>query len=117
LLDHPQGGLGIGLTLVKSLAEMHQGNVRAYSEGLGRGSEFVVRLPSPKTPAAPAPQEAGEGAGPSESLRILVVEDNPDSRETLRLLLQLWGHRVEVAEDGTQGVHRALALRPDVGLI
>lgn len=115
-LDRPQGGLGIGLTLVRSLVEMHGGSVRASSAGPGKGSEFVVRLPlAPAPPSSAAAKNPKGTAGKGQ--RVLLVEDNPDGRETLRLLLHLWGHQVEVAADGIQGVEKALAQRPDVALV
>jgi signal transduction histidine kinase/CheY-like chemotaxis protein len=117
LLDRPQGGLGIGLALVRGLVEAHGGKVSAFSAGPGQGSEFVVRLPLLPTPSVrvTVPDEAKTPAVPSR--RILIIEDNPDGRETLCLLLQLGGHQVEVAVDGTQGVKKALTLRPEVALV
>ncbi len=116
--DRSQGGLGIGLTLVKSLVEMHGGTVEARSEGIGKGSEFEVRLPvvdtrtmPPPPPMEPSP--AAERAG----LRVMVVEDNVDVRETLRDFLVLSGHRVSVAEDGPSAVEALIAERPDVALV
>jgi signal transduction histidine kinase/CheY-like chemotaxis protein len=115
--ERASGGLGIGLPMVRSLTEMHGGSVSAASAGPGQGSEFVIRLPlravGAAAPAAPAPAEAI----PHPRRRVLIVEDNPDGRETLRLLLQLDGHQVEVAPDGPLGVKKALAWRPDVALI
>jgi two-component system, sensor histidine kinase len=118
-LDHsaarPSSGLGVGLTLVKRLAEMHGGTVQARSEGLSRGSEFEVRLPLLEEKArAVDPRHA---APPPGRKRLLLVEDNPDIGETLRDLLQLLGHRVELAADGLRGVQLALATRPDVALV
>ncbi len=118
-LDHsaarPSSGLGVGLTLVKRLAEMHGGTVQARSEGLSRGSEFEVRLPLLEEKArALDPRHA---APPPGRKRLLLVEDNPDIGETLRDLLQLLGHRVELAADGLRGVQLALATRPDVALV
>jgi signal transduction histidine kinase/CheY-like chemotaxis protein len=115
LKQRPQGGLKIGLTLVRRLVELQGGTVSASSEGPGRGSEFVVRLPLARVSDA--------GLAPPRSFpepvsrRILLVEDNPDGRETLRLLLQVWGHRVDVAEDGRQGLQKALSRRPEVALV
>jgi PAS domain S-box-containing protein len=114
-LHRSQGGLGIGLTLVRQLVQMHGGSVEAHSEGPGKGSEFVVRLPASAQlgEQRPAPATA---SGPG--LRhILIVEDNVDNRTTLAELLRLLGHRVEVAADGHEGVARALAGRPQVVLI
>jgi two-component system, sensor histidine kinase len=116
-LERSRGGLGIGLTLVRSLVQMHGGRVSALSEGPGYGSEFVVRLPLlPAVEAAlsvPMPTCA-KGGSPR---RILVVEDNPDARQSMRELLELWGHRVDTAPDGLAGLSTAVAQRPDVALV
>jgi signal transduction histidine kinase/ActR/RegA family two-component response regulator len=121
-----EGGLGLGLPLVRSLVELHGGTVEASSAGRGQGSEFMVRLPlhplgaAAVVSAAGTPMEMPAGsrtaAGPA-GLRILVVEDNHDGRESLRDLLELWGHSVETAENGPDGVEAALTWLPDVGLI
>jgi signal transduction histidine kinase len=113
------GGLGLGLTLVKSLVELHGGKVRAFSDGPGRGAEFVVRLPLAAVDLAalsPAEEddEEDDAGGP---LRVVVVEDQTDVREAMRALLAGWGHRVEEAPDGDTGIRRILDLRPDVALI
>ncbi len=111
----PASGLGVGLTLVKRLLEMHGGSVQARSEGLARGSEFEVRLPLlAESVRAVEPQKP---PGPAGRKRLLLIEDNPDIGETLRDLLQLLGHRVELAADGLRGVQLALAIRPDVALV
>src|SRR2546427_653127 len=113
-LAHSQGGLGIGLTLVQKLTELHDGTVTVHSEGLGRGTEVVVRLPlgtPSQMPGAPVTERR------SRSRHVLVIEDNPDAREMLRTTLEVDGHRVEVAEDGPQGVAMALSSRPDVVLV
>ncbi|MDB4929387.1 MAG: Chemotaxis protein methyltransferase CheR [Myxococcaceae bacterium] len=116
--DRSQGGLGIGLTLVKSLVEMHGGSVSAHSEGLGHGSEFVVRLPLIESrsipPPPPPPLEPSTGG---RALHVMVVEDNADVRETMRDFLQLSGHEVSVAEDGPSAVEALIARRPDVALV
>jgi PAS domain S-box-containing protein len=110
-----QGGLGIGLTLVRRLVEMHGGTVEASSEGPGLGSEFVVRLPlagdgeGSASDRSPAP---GPGAG--APLRVLVVDDNPDAAESLHLMLDLMGHEVRTASDGEGALSRAEELRPDI---
>jgi signal transduction histidine kinase len=112
----PRGRLKMGLTLVYRLVELHGGSVSASSPGPGLGSEFVVRLPLAGAPAMAEPaQPPARAAGVPH--RILVVEDNRDGREMLRCLLQLWGHQVEVAVDGPQGVQKALAWHPDVALV
>ena len=114
--DRAQGGLGLGLTLVKILVELHGGTVRARSPGPGKGSVFTVRLPRITVPA-----RAGRAA-PADRLgvlrrRILVVEDNEDSREMLRVLLTLAGHEVHEAADGPAGLDLARKVTPDVALI
>jgi CheY-like chemotaxis protein len=116
-LARSQGGLGIGLTLVRRLAELHGGSVEAHSDGPGRGSEFTVRLPRIPAPAValPVAQPAAEPARPRR--RILLVEDNTDARETLRDLLELHGHEVHEAASGPDGIEKALRLRPDLSLI
>jgi signal transduction histidine kinase len=114
-LARSMGGLGIGLTLVKRLVELHGGTVSAWSAGTDQGSEFVVRLPRLVEAAPPAPR--GESPEPAPARHVLIVEDNHDAREGLRLLLESWGHRVEEASDGEEGVSRALGGKPDVALI
>ncbi len=113
-LDRTAGGLGIGLTLVRHIVELHGGTVEASSAGVGRGSRFTVRLPattvSPPAPATvPAPAERRQ--------RILVVEDNADAREMLCELVRLLGHEVHDVADGVSGVETALRLRPDLTLV
>jgi signal transduction histidine kinase/ActR/RegA family two-component response regulator/HAMP domain-containing protein len=108
-----RGGLGLGLTLVKGLVEMHEGSVRAASEGPGKGSEFLVELPTTSEPLAEEPPEA---PAPRAARRVLVIEDNADAADSLREALQLDGHQVEVAYSGTQGLAKARAWRPSVVL-
>jgi CheY-like chemotaxis protein len=114
-LDRSEGGLGIGLTLVRRLVEMHGGRIAASSAGVGQGSAFVVELPQIPEPSAPptAPAEP-KRAGPR---RILIVEDNKDSREMLRVLLELAGHEVHEASDGPGGMEALRRVRPDVALV
>jgi Histidine kinase-, DNA gyrase B-, and HSP90-like ATPase len=98
--DHSQGGLGIGLTLVRSLVEMHGGSVQGFSPGLGRGSEFVVRLPAlPETPPESPQPRPGAAPAAGRRLRVLVVDDNVDTAQSLAELLALDGHEVDVAYD------------------
>jgi signal transduction histidine kinase len=117
-LEREQSGLGIGLTLVKNLVEMHDGTVVAQSAGVGQGSEFVVRLPvvieSPK--GSPGASTAGK-PGEIVPRRILIVDDNRDSADSLAMLLKLTGHEVHSAFDGLEAVAAATTLRPDVILI
>jgi CheY-like chemotaxis protein len=114
-LARSDGGLGIGLTLVRRLVALHGGEVVARSEGPGKGSEFVVWLPlgqPPSTAGGPATV-----ARRPVRRRVLVVEDNDDAREALRLGLALEGHEVDVAADGHQGLALGLARRPDVAVV
>jgi PAS domain S-box-containing protein len=116
-LDRAQGGLGIGLALVQRLVEMHGGRVEAYSV-LGRGSEFVVRLPVVPMLALQPPSAPKETAGPNGSpLRVLVVDDNVDSAESLAMLLEMSRHEVRTAHDGPTALEAALDFRPNVVLL
>jgi CheY-like chemotaxis protein len=113
-LDRAQGGLGIGLTLVRTLVDLHGGSVSADSAGPGLGSVFTVRLPRAALPTA------DETPGPRRHAirrRVLIVEDNDDAREMLKLLLEHEGHEVYEAIDGTEAVRAALRLRPDLALV
>ena len=112
-LARSRGGLGLGLTLVKGLAELHGGTVEAFSAGPGRGAEITVRLPLQDEPAAlsqtpPSPPQAGK------SFRILVIEDHQDAANSLRVLLELLGHQVRVAYTGPDGVQAAKEWQPDI---
>jgi CheY-like chemotaxis protein len=114
-LDRAQGGLGIGLTLVKRLVEMHGGSVEARSAGRGLGSQFRIRLPLLETSEGLALSAApGPVAGTARSRRVLLVDDNIDAAESLATLLRLWGHEVLVAHDGPAAVAHAGQWRPDV---
>ena len=115
-LDRAQGGLGVGLTLVRHLVEMHGGSVTAQSDGEGLGSEFAVRLGllgQPAEAAAPPPV----GISVKRQRRIVIVEDNADAREMLQMLLSVEGHEVDSAEDGRDGLALIERLQPDVALI
>ncbi len=116
--DQSQGGLGIGLTLVKRLAEMHGGHVEAHSEGVGRGSEFLLRMPLSAETAANDPHAKDAEPEPAaRPRRILVVDDNRDAADSLSMLLHTGGHEVRVAYDGLEAVGAAVAFRPDVVLL
>ena len=111
-----QGGLGIGLALVKGLVELHGGRIEVKSDGPGRGSEFLIRLPLAAAPSFPvAADEAGTSARRT-GRRVLVVDDNVDSAEMLRTFLELHGHEVRVANDGTSALAILSEFAPDIGL-
>ena len=114
-LDRSRGGLGLGLALVKGLVELHGGSVRARSDGPGTGSELTVRLPT-AVPAQPPAERPGGPIASGRSLRVLVIEDHRDAAESLRMLLRLYGHRVDIARTGLDGLEAARQLRPDVVL-
>ena len=114
-LDRSRGGLGLGLTLVKRLAQLHDGSVSASSAGPGQGSEFTVQLPIADT-VHPS-RDTAPIRDPGPRRRVLIVEDNVDARDSLQLLLQLAGHEVETAADGPGGLEKLEAFRPDVALI
>ncbi|MGH7397140.1 MAG: hybrid sensor histidine kinase/response regulator [Candidatus Rokuibacteriota bacterium] len=114
--DRGAGGLGLGLTLVRRITELHGGRVEAASDGTGLGSTFTVRLPALAAPPVETPARA-PAASDGQSRRILVVEDNADAREMLRHLLRVAGHEVHEAADGPAGLEAALRLHPDVALV
>ncbi len=123
-LDRSQGGLGIGLTLVRRLIEMHGGTVQAFSQGLGQGSEFVVRLPAlPEDAKVESRQSTSPNPtpGPSSNHRILIVDDNVDAADSLAMLLELSGHQVQTAYGSEAaiamvGSHRPRVVLLDIGL-
>jgi CheY-like chemotaxis protein len=119
-IDRSAGGLGVGLTLVKRLVELHQGRVIAMSEGEGKGAKLVVRLPLdkdalPQMTAKPA--EAASAGAVQSARRVVIVEDSDDAREALKELLESAGHEVAVANDGAKGIERVSELSPDVAVI
>jgi two-component system CheB/CheR fusion protein len=115
-LDRSQGGLGVGLTIVQRLVELHGGTVRAMSEGPGKGSEFVVRLPRAMEEAVPL-SVAHPRAAPDGRRSILVVDDYVDSAETIATLLRGDGHVVHVCHDGPAALRMARELKPDAILL
>jgi CheY-like chemotaxis protein len=116
-LDRSQDGLGIGLTIVKHLVEMHGGHVRARSEGLGKGSEFRIELPRIAAPARARPMDGADSPPQVPRRRVLVVEDNPDAAESLREVLRMHGHEVDVVSDGAAALARLEQFHADVVLM
>jgi PAS domain S-box-containing protein len=118
-LARSAGGLGVGLALVRRLAELHGGSVQAFSEGPDRGSEFVVRLPLTTAPARSAAIAMQAHAAPQSGagLRVLVVDDNVDLAQSTATLLDLWGHEVGVVHNGQDVLFKAPAFAPDVILL
>ena len=116
-MERAQGGLGIGLTLVRRLVEMHGGTVTAHSDGAGRGSEFVVSLPIHKPPCRRLLASENDKLTATTHRRILVVDDNRDSATSLAMMLKLLGSEVSMAHDGVEAVEAAEQVRPDVILL
>jgi PAS domain S-box-containing protein len=115
--ERSREGLGIGLTLVKTLVEMQGGTVEAHSEGPGRGSEFLIRLPTVAEMPRPLPRETTAEPLPAVRRRILVVDDNEDAAEWLATVLRLHGHETHIAHDGLEAVRSAEQIRPEVVLL
>jgi signal transduction histidine kinase/CheY-like chemotaxis protein len=114
-LARSSGGLGLGLSLVKGIVDLHGGTIEARSDGPGRGSEFVVELPTSEGVPTSAAARSAEAPSAS-SLRVLVVEDNADAADVLRLAIEMDGHVVDVARDGDEGVAKAGRFSPQVVL-
>ena len=115
-IDRAQGGMGIGLTLVQSLVQLHGGTAVATSDGPGKGSCFTVTLPLTEAVTEPSADELAPRAAQA-GLHVLLVEDNPDNRASLRELLEFIGHRVTTAVNGAEGVRAALEALPEVALV
>ncbi len=113
-LARSEGGLGLGLALVKGIVELHGGEVRVASAGIGHGAAFILRLPLSNGTAIPEARDQAVAANGGK--RVLVVEDNRDSAESLADLLRMQGHEVEVAFDGTTALEKLRSVRPDVVL-
>jgi signal transduction histidine kinase/ActR/RegA family two-component response regulator len=115
-LDRAQGGLGVGLTIVKLLVEMHGGRVEADSAGLGKGSQFTIRLRRVHAPAAHSPRAPHQPRA-VRSRRVLVIEDNRDAAESMRAVLRTDGHEVEMVQDGATGLAKLEDFRADIVLL
>lgn len=119
-IDRAQGGLGIGLTIVKTLVELHRGSVRAHSDGKGAGSEFEVRLPASKTStssSSPEPARRPRSIAAHRSLRVLLVDDNEDAVMLLSEALSALGYETRVAHDGPSGIAAAAEFAPAVAML
>ncbi|MGZ5169071.1 MAG: hybrid sensor histidine kinase/response regulator [Burkholderiales bacterium] len=115
-LARSEGGLGIGLTIVKRLVELHGGKVDVASEGLGHGAQFTVSFPRVRAQLE-SKESARNDASRVSTKRVLVIDDNADIRESLGMLLKMWGHGVHFADSGPDGLKRAGDVRPDIALI
>ena len=116
--EKSQGGLGVGLSIVKWLVEMHGGTVEAHSEGYGQGSEFIVRLPVVPSMVSEQKETEDDPQGqPTTRRRILVVDDNQDAADSLAMMLRLMGNEVHTAHNGQEGLEAASAVRPDLVLM
>lgn len=116
-LERSQGGMGLGLTLVKNLVELHGGSVTAHSGGLGQGSEFTISLPLRQGSLVSTSSGQAAVAEPIRPLRVLVIEDSVASAELLKkLLVKLWNHDVRVAHDGPAGLQQAIEFEPELAI-
>jgi signal transduction histidine kinase/CheY-like chemotaxis protein len=113
--ERPRGGLGIGLTLVRRIAELHGGEATVSSEGLGKGASFSVTLPAIEPPARAAAPERRSRA--RSRCSVVLIEDSDDARQSLRMLLEMDGHRVETAADGPSGLAKLVEVQPDIALV
>ncbi|MEP7341324.1 MAG: PAS domain S-box protein [Acidobacteriota bacterium] len=116
-LERSQGGLGIGLSLVQRLVEMHDGSVSAFSKGPGQGSEFVVRLPIVEGIEQPVPESADSESATTPARRFLVVDDNRDSADSMAMWLKITGNQTHTAYDGLEAMEAAATFRPEVVLL
>lgn len=113
-LDRSGGGLGLGLSITKGIVELHGGSVSACSEGLGKGSEFTIRLPLSDADGCVKVGDAKQADSSARSLKVLIIEDNKDFADLLNTMLAAAGHQTEVSYDGREGLEKAKAFKPDV---
>ena len=118
-LERSQGGLGVGLSLVRGLLGLHGGRVEAKSDGLGKGSEFTVHLPliAPSLSESPSPRAEAEGTAVAAKCRVLIADDARDSADSLAVILAMKGHETHAAYDGEEAMTAAARLRPDVVIL
>src|SRR4029079_8606918 len=116
-MSRSQGGLGIGLNIVKRLVELHDGSIEARSDGPGRGSEFVVRLPVVVEPSRRRATATTTPMAPKSGLRIVIVDDNRDGADSLSMMLRIMGCDTHTAYDGEEAVRLTGEVRPDVVLL
>ena len=116
-LGRTEEGLGVGLTMVRALVELHGGTIEARSEGIGHGSEFIVRLPVGQLSQSPEEPINGKSMAPSRPLRVLVVDDNRDAADSCAMMLKFSGHQVETAYNGTRALQVGESFRPHVVLL
>jgi CheY-like chemotaxis protein len=115
--ENSEGGLGIGLALVKALVELHGGSITVHSAGRDQGSTFTIKLPRTSLVQTTAPNDAPPRAAPQVGRSVLIADDNADGAEILALLLQTSGHTVHVANDGASAMELATRLKPDVAVL
>jgi CheY-like chemotaxis protein len=116
--DRSEGGLGIGLALAQGLMRLHGGTIEAHSAGVGRGSEFIMRIPRRTIETRQARPEPGSIVQPAlRARRVLIADDNRDAAESLAMLLEIEGHRVTIASTGTEALDHILAHQPDIALL
>jgi CheY-like chemotaxis protein len=115
--DRSEGGLGIGLALSKGVVELHGGTIEARSEGPGKGSQFIVRIPRRTVSDSPHSAPAAAETKVTQKRRVLIADDNRDAAESLAMLLQMSGHTVTVVHDGEQALASIETMRPEVALL
>jgi PAS domain S-box-containing protein len=113
-IDRAQGGLGVGLSIAQRITQMHGGHIEAHSEGEGKGTEFVVKLPLARTRPEAGKEKRDRSADAAKHRRILIADDNTDAASTLAAMLELMGHEVMTASDGADAVEKALAFKPEI---